>query len=193
MKKKHITFLLVLILLLACAAPGILAGLEALPDAPQETEPTITALDDPEDPDDPKDPEDPDADAKNEKDPGGRPGFLSMTGADFGAMISELAHSEPGAVAAFMHEQNTLRKALKNEGEKAGNTPNGNPMNHQMSGSEFGTAVRDMAHSAPGAVAAHVHEMKRDKKNKTAVEPEADDPGDDVSEGGDAPEGEPAE
>lgn len=72
--------------------------------------------------------------------PGGAPAAHSMDGKTFGAAVSGLAQSAPGAVAAHV----------------SGGNSGGAPAAHGLSGAEFGAAVSGLAQSAPGAVAAHV-------------------------------------
>ena len=75
-------------------------------------------------------------------DPGGMPGAHGVDGKTFGAAVSGLAQSAPGAVAA--HTSN------------AGGNGGGMPAAHGVDGKTFGSVVSGLAQSAPGAVAAHV-------------------------------------
>ena len=72
--------------------------------------------------------------------PGGAPAAHGLDGKTFGAAVSGLAQSAPGAVAAHV----------------SGGNSGGAPAAHRLSGAEFGAAVSSLAQSAPGAVAAHV-------------------------------------
>ena len=72
--------------------------------------------------------------------PGGAPAAHGVDGKAFGAAVSGLAKSAPGAVAAHV----------------SGGNSGGAPAAHGLSGAEFGAAVSGLAQSAPGAVAAHV-------------------------------------
>jgi hypothetical protein len=72
--------------------------------------------------------------------PGGAPAAHGVDGKTFGAAVSGLAQSAPGAVAAHV----------------SGGNSGGAPAAHGLSGAEFGAAVSSLAQSAPGAVAAHV-------------------------------------
>lgn len=72
--------------------------------------------------------------------PGGAPAAHGVDGKTFGAAVSGLAQSAPGAVAAHV----------------SGGNSGGVPAAHGLSGAEFGAAVSGLAQSAPGAVAAHV-------------------------------------
>jgi hypothetical protein len=72
---------------------------------------------------------------------GGTPGAHGLTGREFGAAVSALATSAPGAVAD--HVSN-------------GSSGGGVPAAHGMSGRDFGAAVSALAQSAPAAVAEHV-------------------------------------
>jgi len=71
----------------------------------------------------------------------GMPALHGVDGKTFGQMVSDLAKSEPGAVAD--HVRNTEGGA------------NGKPAQHGMSGKEFGKAVSDKAKGEPGAVGNH--------------------------------------
>ena len=70
--------------------------------------------------------------------PGGTPGAHGVSGKDFGAAVSGLAQSAPGAIAGH----------VSNSG--------GMPAAHGVSGKDFGAAVSGLAQSAPGAIAGHV-------------------------------------
>jgi hypothetical protein len=72
---------------------------------------------------------------------GGVPAAHDSEGQDFGDMVSELAKTEPGAIADHVAECD------------AGG---GMPAVHCVSGKEFGELVSGMAKTEPGAVAAHV-------------------------------------
>jgi hypothetical protein len=74
--------------------------------------------------------------------PGGTPGAHGMSGKDFGAAVSGLAQSAPGAIAEH----------VSNSGGNGG----GMPAAHGVSGKDFGAAVSGLAQSAPGAIAEHV-------------------------------------
>ncbi len=74
--------------------------------------------------------------------PGGTPGAHGVSGKDFGAAVSGLAQSAPGAIAEH----------VSNSGGNGG----GMPAAHGVSGKDFGAAVSGLAQSAPGAVAEHV-------------------------------------
>lgn len=74
-------------------------------------------------------------------DAGGAPGAHGVDGKTFGAAVSSLAQSAPGAVAAH----------VSNSGGNGG----GMPAAHGVDGKTFGAAVSGLAQSAPGAVAAH--------------------------------------
>ena len=71
---------------------------------------------------------------------GGAPAAHGVNGRDFGAAVSGMAQSAPGAVAAHV----------------SGGAAGGAPAAHGVDGRDFGAAVSGMAQSAPGAVAAHV-------------------------------------
>ena len=72
--------------------------------------------------------------------PGGTPAAHGVDGKDFGAAVSGMAQSAPGAVAAHV----------------SGGASGGVPAAHGLSGADFGAAVSGLAQSAPGAVAEHV-------------------------------------
>ena len=74
--------------------------------------------------------------------PGGTPGAHGLSGKDFGAAVSGLAQSAPGAIAEH----------VSNSGGNGG----GMPAAHGVSGKDFGAAVSGLAQSAPGAIAEHV-------------------------------------
>jgi hypothetical protein len=71
----------------------------------------------------------------------GMPAAHGVDGKTFGGLVSGLAQSEPGAVAAHVGG-------------------GGLPAAHGLSGKEFGAAVSGLAQSAPGAVAEHVRGPK---------------------------------
>jgi len=98
---------------------------------------------------------------------GGAPAAHDLTGEEFGAAVSALAQSEPGAVAAHVAnkpvvpngnteeteaEETETEESEAEESEMAG----GMPAAHGLTGKEFGAAVSALAQSEPGAVAAHV-------------------------------------
>ena len=74
---------------------------------------------------------------------GGMPAAHGVDGKTFGAAVSALAQSAPGAVAAH------VSGAVASGGQ-------GMPALHGVDGKTFGAAVSALAQSAPGAVAAHV-------------------------------------
>jgi hypothetical protein len=74
--------------------------------------------------------------------PGGTPGAHGLSGKDFGAAVSGMAQSAPGAIAEH----------VSNSGGNGG----GMPAAHGVSGKDFGAAVSGLAQSAPGAIAEHV-------------------------------------
>lgn len=74
---------------------------------------------------------------------GGVPAAHDSEGQDFGDMVSELAKTEPGAIADHVAESD------------AGG---GMPAAHCVSGKVFGELVSGLAKTEPGAVAAHVAE-----------------------------------
>jgi hypothetical protein len=74
--------------------------------------------------------------------PGGTPGAHGASGKDFGAAVSGLAQSGPGAIADH----------VSNSGGNGG----GMPAAHGVSGKDFGAAVSGLAQSAPGTIAGHV-------------------------------------
>jgi hypothetical protein len=69
----------------------------------------------------------------------GMPAAHGVDGKTFGGLVSDLAQSEPGAVAAHVGG-------------------GGMPAAHGLSGKAFGEAVSALAEMYPGAVADHVHE-----------------------------------
>ena len=71
--------------------------------------------------------------------PGGAPAAHGLDGKAFGAAVSGLAQSAPGAVAAHV----------------SGGNAGGTPAAHGLSGAAWGAAVSGLAQSAPGAVGAH--------------------------------------
>jgi hypothetical protein len=73
---------------------------------------------------------------------GGTPGAHETDGKTFGGLVSELAKSEPGAVAGHV--------------SNAGGNMGGMPAAHSADGRTFGDLVSDLATSAPGAVAEHI-------------------------------------
>lgn len=85
---------------------------------------------------------------------GGVPWAHGLSGREFGQAVSELAQSEPGAVAEHIQ--------ANKDGDKGG----GMPAAHGMSGREFGAAVSELAKSEPGAVADHVRQNKDGDKDK---------------------------
>ena len=105
----------------------------------------------------------------------GIPEEHGLAGKDFGQGVAGLARSEPGAVAD--HVAGNKAPELEEgppveeppvdelpieeppEEEPPVEEPHGMPALHGMTGREFGQAVRELAHSAPGAVAAHVRAM----------------------------------
>jgi hypothetical protein len=74
-------------------------------------------------------------------DEGGAPGAHGVDGKTFGGLVSDLAQSEPGAVADHV---------------SSAGMGGGMPAAHGVSGKDFGAAVSALANSAPGAVADHV-------------------------------------
>jgi hypothetical protein len=76
--------------------------------------------------------------------PGGMPAAHGLSGEEFGAAVSELAQSYPGAVADHVSGRDGMSMA------------GGMPAAHGLSGEEFGAAVSELAQSYPGAVADHV-------------------------------------
>jgi hypothetical protein len=91
---------------------------------------------------------------------GGMPAAHGLTGAEFGAEVSNLAQSAPGAVAehvaAVKGDVESEEEEEEEEEEEASEMGGGMPAAHGISGEEFGAAVSEMAESAPGAVAEHV-------------------------------------
>lgn len=77
----------------------------------------------------------------------GMPALHGLTGREFGAAVSALAQSAPGAVAAHV-----AGGASEEEPEGRG----GMPALHGLDGRDFGAAVRALARTTPGAVAMHV-------------------------------------
>jgi hypothetical protein len=75
--------------------------------------------------------------------PGGTPAKHGVDGKTFGDLVSGMATSGPGAVAAH----------VSNAGGNAG----GVPAKHGLIGMEFGAAVSALAKMYPGAVADHVN------------------------------------
>jgi hypothetical protein len=73
---------------------------------------------------------------------GGAPGAHGVDGKTFGAAVSGLAQSAPGAVADH----------VSNGGGNGG----GMPAAHGVDGRTFGAVVSALAQSAPGALASHV-------------------------------------
>jgi hypothetical protein len=71
---------------------------------------------------------------------GGAPAAHGASGREFGAAVSALAQSAPGALAEHT----------------SGGAAGGAPAAHGVDGRTFGYLVSMMAQSAPGAVAAHV-------------------------------------
>ncbi|MFO7696153.1 MAG: hypothetical protein R6X16_03240 [Anaerolineae bacterium] len=72
----------------------------------------------------------------------GAPAKHGVCGRTFGALVSSLAQSYPGAVADHV--------------SNAGGEGMGMPSIHGVSGRTFGGLVSDLAQSYPGAVADHV-------------------------------------
>ena len=85
---------------------------------------------------------------------GGLPWAHGLSGREFGQAVSDLAKSEPGAVADHVRQNK--------DGDKGG----GMPALHGMTGREFGQAVSELAKSEPGAVADHVRQNKDGDKDK---------------------------
>jgi len=73
---------------------------------------------------------------------GGMPAAHGVDGKTFGEVVSGLAQSSPGALAAH----------VSNSGGKGG----GMPAAHGVDGKTFGYLVSGLAQSAPGALAGHV-------------------------------------
>jgi hypothetical protein len=73
---------------------------------------------------------------------GGAPAAHGVDGKTFGAAVSGLAQSAPGAVAEHV--------------SSSGGNGGGAPALHGVDGRTFGYLVSNLAQSAPGAVAAHV-------------------------------------
>jgi hypothetical protein len=71
--------------------------------------------------------------------PGGAPAAHGVSGRDFGAAVSGLAQSAPGALAEHT----------------SGGMAGGMPDAHGVDGRTFGSAVSTLAQSAPGAVGSH--------------------------------------
>jgi hypothetical protein len=71
--------------------------------------------------------------------PGGNPGAHGVDGQTFGAAVSDLAQSSPGALAEHA----------------SGGNAGGMPDAHGVDGQTFGAAVSGLAQSAPGAVGGH--------------------------------------
>jgi len=71
--------------------------------------------------------------------PGGTPAAHGVDGQTFGAAVSGLAQSAPGALAEHT----------------SGGMAGGMPDAHGVDGQTFGWAVSNLAQSAPGAVGAH--------------------------------------
>ncbi|MHB8961827.1 MAG: hypothetical protein ACYC5K_01570 [Saccharofermentanales bacterium] len=94
------------------------------------------------------------------EEPHGMPALHGLTGREFGKAVSELARSEPGAVAAHIR---ALREETEEEPDPEVLTEEeppvvvrGMPALHDLSGRAFGQAVSILARSAHGAVAEHV-------------------------------------
>jgi hypothetical protein len=73
---------------------------------------------------------------------GGAPGVHGVDGKTFGSLVSNLAQSEPGAMAGH----------VSNSGGNGG----GMPATHGVDGKTFGGLVSMLAQMYPGAVASHV-------------------------------------
>ena len=73
---------------------------------------------------------------------GGAPGVHGVDGKTFGAAVSSLAQSAPGAMAGH----------VSNSGGNGG----GMPAAHGADGKAFGGLVSDLAQMYPGAIAGHV-------------------------------------
>jgi len=73
---------------------------------------------------------------------GGAPAAHGVDGKTFGYLVSNLAQSAPGAMAAH----------VSNSGGNGG----GMPAAHGVDGKTFGDLVSDLAQMYPGAVAGHV-------------------------------------
>ncbi len=84
---------------------------------------------------------------------GGMPDAHGVDGKTFGAAVSGLAQSEPGAVAEHVSEGKA--GGSSNESNSQSNS-GGMPAAHGVDGKTFGAAVSDLAQSEPGAVAEHV-------------------------------------
>lgn len=106
----------------------------------------------------------------------GMPAAHELPGNEFGQAVSELAKSEPGAVAdhlAAVHEVIAEEEPpievppedLPPE-EQPPEEPHGMPALHGLTGREFGQAVSELARSEPGAVAAHVRAHKEDAEEE---------------------------
>ena len=78
-------------------------------------------------------------------DPGGAPAKHGVDGKTFGELVSALAQSAPGAVAAHV--------------SNAGGNGIGMPALHGVDGKTFGSLVSLLAQSYPGAVADHLQEQ----------------------------------
>jgi len=89
---------------------------------------------------------------------GGMPAAHGVDGGAFGQLVSEMAKTEPGAVAAHV-------------GECKGEDPvGGMPALHEVDGQTFGQMVKDLATSEPGAVAAHIGECAAEPEVPEAPE-----------------------
>lgn len=80
---------------------------------------------------------------------GGMPGVHEASGKEFGALVSDLAQMDPGAVAAHVGACD-----VDDDVDDMG----GMPALHGVDGRIFGQMVSDLATSEPGAVAAHISE-----------------------------------
>ena len=93
---------------------------------------------------------------------GGIPAALSLTGEEFGAAVSALAQSEPGAVAAHVANKPDMQNSNSDELEAdESEMAAGMPETQSLPGDEFGAAVSALAQSEPGEVAAHVANKMR--------------------------------
>jgi hypothetical protein len=73
---------------------------------------------------------------------GGMPATHGVDGKTFGYVVSNLAQSEPGALAAHV--------------SKSGGNGGGMPAAHGVDGKTFGSVVSNLAQLYPGALAGHV-------------------------------------
>ncbi|MHB1454764.1 MAG: hypothetical protein ACYCYM_12540 [Saccharofermentanales bacterium] len=95
----------------------------------------------------------------------GMPAAHELPGREFGQAVSELAKSEPGAVAdhvlAMLEEEPPVEEPLEEEEPPV--EVHGMPALHGLTGREFGKAVSELARSMPGAVAAHVRAIHEEE------------------------------